>query len=141
MIVAATGGATTSTEDPAQEATMIIVRNVFRLKFGKAREAVALWQEGIDAMRQKGLMRDARLLTDFSGEFYTLVMELPYDSLTALEEDYQSTTGDAEWKAWYQRFVPLVESGYREIFNVVGSSVPPLPGAGASAARARAGKA
>ncbi len=28
--------------------------------------------------------------------------------------------GSEEWKKWYQKFVPLVESGYREVFNVVG---------------------
>jgi hypothetical protein len=27
--------------------------------------------------------------------------------------------GVEEWKVWYQKFVPLVESGYREIFTVV----------------------
>jgi hypothetical protein len=26
---------------------------------------------------------------------------------------------DAEWRARYQQFTPLVESGYREIFNIV----------------------
>ena len=45
----------------------------------------------------------------------------------------------AEWKAWYQRFVPLVESGYRELFTVVPSDAPSLPttAAGAQAVGAR----
>jgi len=25
----------------------------------------------------------------------------------------------SEWHNWYQKFVPLVESGYREIFTLV----------------------
>jgi hypothetical protein len=27
--------------------------------------------------------------------------------------------GADEWKAWYQKFVPLVDSGYREVFTLV----------------------
>ena len=33
---------------------MIVIRNVFRLKFGKAREAVALFKEGIAIQKRVG---------------------------------------------------------------------------------------
>jgi NIPSNAP len=118
---------------------VIVVRNVFRLKFGKARDAVALWQEGLEMMRRKGTMRDTRLLTDLAGEFYTLEFEYTADSLADLERTMQAVMGDPDWKAFYQRFVPLVESGHREIFNVVGSATP-SPGAAESRERAGAGR-
>lgn len=118
---------------------MIVVRNVFQLKFGKARDAIAVWQEGIGMMREKGIARESRLLTDATGPFYTLVMEETFDGLADIEREMQSITGDKEWRAWYDRFVPLVESGYREVFNVVGSSVPGL-GSAASARAATAGR-
>lgn len=108
---------------------MIVERNVFRLKFGAAREAVALWQEGLTTLRNAGATIDARLLTDLTGPYYTLVLELTHDSLTAMEAAARRETESPEWKAWYQRFVPLVESGYREIFTVVGSAAPSLPNA------------
>lgn len=117
---------------------MIVVRNVFRLKFGKAREAVAVWQENLEMIRRKGHLRDSRLLTDVAGQFYTLVLENSYDSLADLEREMQAVMGDAEWKAGYQRFVPLAESGYREIFDVVGSAAPARGGA-ESRERAAAG--
>ncbi len=31
----------------------------------------------------------------------------------------QSEIGAEEWKTWYQKFVPLVETGYREVFTLV----------------------
>jgi hypothetical protein len=27
--------------------------------------------------------------------------------------------GNDEWRAWYQKFLPLVDSGYREILTIV----------------------
>ncbi len=97
---------------------MIIVRNVFRLKFGKAREAKALWQEGERIGRKAGAGID-RMLTDVTGEFYTLVLENSYPSLAAYEEASHRMTAVPEWQRWYARFTPLVESGHREIFSVV----------------------
>ena len=116
---------------------MILVRNVFRLKFGKAREATALMQEGLGILRNAGAdtVRDARLLTDLTGPFYTLVLEETFDSLTAMERTLERDMRLPEWQAFYPRFSPLVESGYRELFTVVGSAVPPL---GAAQAQERA---
>ena len=107
---------------------MILVRNVFRLKFGKAREATAIMQEGLGILRNAGAqtVRDARLLTDLTGPFYTLVLEETFESLTVMEQTLERDMRLPEWQAFYPRFTPLVESGYRELFTVVGSAVPPL---------------
>ena len=109
---------------------MILVRDVFQLRFGAAREAVALWREGLEFLRRSGGARDVRLLTDLAGPYYTLVLESTYDSLSAYDRDMHEAMTD-EWRHWYARFVPLVQSGHREMFNVVGSEVPTLPQAAA----------
>lgn len=98
---------------------MIVVRNVFRLKFGKAKDALALWKEGREIARRTGSGEKMRAMTDLVGPFYTLVMEEEFQSLGDMERDMQREMGVDEWKIWYQKFVPLVESGYREIFTVV----------------------
>ena len=54
---------------------MIIVRNTFRLKFGKAREALALMKEGFAIQKRIGLDLSHRLLTDLTGPFYTIVFD------------------------------------------------------------------
>ena len=46
---------------------MVVIRNVFRLKFGKAREAVALFKEGMAIQKRVGLDFSTRLLTDVTG--------------------------------------------------------------------------
>jgi hypothetical protein len=98
---------------------MIVVRNVFRLKFGKTKEAVALFKEGIAIQKKIGVNATYRLLTDLAGPFYTLVLELTLPNLTALEEEMPKVMGNPDFQATYQKIVALVESGYREIFNQV----------------------
>ena len=97
---------------------MIVVRNVFRLKFGKARDAIALAKEAEEIGKRHG-GAPSRYLTDLTGEFYTLVMETSYESLAAMEKEQNAIMGKKEFSEWYQKFIPLVESGYREMFNVV----------------------
>ena len=98
---------------------MVVVRNVFQLKFGKAREAVALAKENVALASKIGLEPNRmRVLTDVVGRFYTLVLEITFNSMADLEEQGQLMNSD-EWHRWYQKFVPLVESGYREVYQVV----------------------
>jgi hypothetical protein len=98
---------------------MIIVRNIFQLKFGKAREAIALGKEGLALIEQYG-GSSSRLLTDLVGpSYYTLVVESTYDSLAEFERAGEQLMADEVWRAWYAKFHPLVEEGHREIFTVV----------------------
>ena len=101
---------------------MIVIRNVFRLKFGKAKEAIALFKEGdaIQKRKNPGAEFQIRLLTDVTGPFYTVVMEVTAPSLSAFEAGAPQLMGDPEWQANYQKIAALVESGYREVFSVVG---------------------
>jgi hypothetical protein len=82
------------------------------------REARDLWKEAATMMRKHGLP-ETRLLTDLAGTFYTLVAESTHKDLAAYEENTQKELGLAEFRSWYQRFIPLVESGRRELFTVV----------------------
>jgi hypothetical protein len=54
-----------------------------------------------------------RLLTDVTGPFYTLILELTLPNLAALETIGPRIMGDKEWQANYQKLSPLVESGHR----------------------------
>ncbi len=98
---------------------MIVVRNVFHLKFGKAREAVAAMKEGVAIQKRLGVDVNQRLLTDLTGSFYTLVLELTLPNLAALETTLSKVMSDKDFHANYEKLVPLVESGHREVFNVV----------------------
>src|ERR1700741_5488614 len=100
-----------------KEMQMIVVRNTFRLKFGAAREAVAILKEGLAIQKKAGVDVQQRLLTDLTGKFYTLVLELTLPNLAALESTLPNVMNDKAWQANYQKFTPLVESGHRESVN------------------------
>ncbi len=97
---------------------MILVRDVFYLKFGKAKEAKALLKEGTALIGKIGYSAP-RFLTDFTGKSYRLIMESQWKSLGEWEETLKSAFGDKNWQDWYQKFVPLVETGEREILTIV----------------------
>lgn len=97
---------------------MILIRDIFQLKFGKAKEAKALWKEGAQLMKKAGHTPD-RILTDLVGNYYTLVMEVTSDNLASFEASIKEVFKDDAFEKWYQKFIPLVESGRREIFNIV----------------------
>lgn len=97
---------------------MIVVRDVFQLKFGKAKEAIGLLKEQPEVLKRSGYPPQ-RILADVTGEYYTLVMESTFNDLAAFEAALKGLSQDAEWQAFYARFTPLVESGRREVFRVV----------------------
>jgi hypothetical protein len=97
---------------------MVLVRDVFRLKFGRAKEAQALLKEGMRIAKKAGVPPQRRLM-DLTGPFYTLVLESTHESLAAWEASMKDAQHAGEWGAWYEKFKPLVDSGYREIFTVL----------------------
>jgi hypothetical protein len=93
---------------------------VFRLQFGKSKEAVELWKEGLTLAKRIGFTaKSSRVLTDVVGQFYTVVFENTFPSLAEFESSAKGIMGNAEWQAWYKKISAITESGYREIFNVV----------------------
>ncbi len=98
---------------------MILVRDIFHLKFGKAKDAIAMLSE-IDELGKKYGFKKGRALTDLvTSQSYTLVLERDWDSLAAWETSMKEGSGSAEFQKWYQKFIPLVDSASREILNIV----------------------
>ena len=98
---------------------MVVVRNVFQVKFGKMREATAAWKEVRDMAKKSGAIRDVRVMTDVTGPAYTLVAEFTYNSLADFEKSSGEIMRTSDWQAWYQKVIPVMESSTREIFSIV----------------------
>ena len=97
---------------------MYIIREIFHLQFGRYREAKALIDEGL----QKKLLLQpsgSRILTDFTGEGYRLIIELPYATLADYETDLKKEVGGTGWKEWYEQFKSLMRYSEREILKQV----------------------
>ncbi len=96
---------------------MILMREVFQLKYGRAKEAKALWKERPAIFEKAG--HPVRALTDLTGPFYTFVVEITFESLADFEKGLQDTLGVEEWGKWYEKFSTLLVSGRREFFTIV----------------------
>lgn len=98
---------------------MIIERNEFRLKFGKAKEAIAIWKELLDATREMGDKAPyMRMLTDLSGPAYTLILEMFLQNMTDINPKNYTWVTTPKYQELYQRFIPLCESAERTYFKV-----------------------
>jgi hypothetical protein len=101
--------------------TMYLVREIFHLHFGKYKEAKSLTDEAI-AKKLLHQPPGSRILTDFTGEAYRLIFELPYSSLADFEEDLKRELSATDWKNWYEKFKPLVRFSEREILKLINTA-------------------
>ena len=95
---------------------MILVRDVFQAKYGKAGALVALFEEA----REKwpaGYAR-GRILTDRSGRFFTVVTETEVEDLGAWERQNREVMAMPAFAGWFERMTDLVESGQREFYTI-----------------------
>jgi len=97
---------------------MILVREVFQVKYGKMKDAKGLIKEMIGMMPAPA-DGPTRLLTDLVGQYYTLIMEMTHKDLAAFETSMSAEMSNPAFGALYQKFVPLIDSGRREIFTIV----------------------
>jgi hypothetical protein len=108
-------GATASAPQPH---VAFLTRDIFQLKFGHYREVKVLLEEAM----KSGLMPEAksqRILTDFTGDAYRLVLEQGFDSLAEYEKALGSELNQEAWQQWYARFKEHVESSHREILKQI----------------------
>lgn len=96
---------------------MILVRNIFQAKYGRGDELVDLIK-GARAQLERYGASEFRLLTDLTGAFFTVVMEFQMEDLAAFERSREAFD-DPEFQQIMGSMVELVDSGRRDIFNVV----------------------
>jgi len=95
---------------------MIVVRNVFRVKFGQSKEAVALWKESFTLAKKIGFpAKSSRVLTDLVGQFYTVVFENTFESLSDFENAAKTVMANPDGWNWAPN--AAATSG-RDIFGV-----------------------
>jgi hypothetical protein len=94
---------------------MIVVRDVFQAKYGRGNELVGLLKETFSKL---GHDHTYRLLTDASGPFFTIVTEIEVASLAEWEQLTAKVFAMPEFGEWFNRMLPLVESGRREFYHL-----------------------
>ena len=97
---------------------MYIVRDIFNLRYGHFRPVKAMMEEAMK-MNMMPTAKSMRVLSDFTGDAYRLIMETTFDSLSDFEKEITSDTSNPGWQDWYKKFIEHVNSGHREILKVI----------------------
>ena len=96
----------------------IVERMVFQLKYGKARDAIAIWKEVMSIAKGKPEALPMRIMTDLTGPSYTLVMEMHYRNMTDFGPKMHTWMSDEKLHEIYGKFVPLCESSVRTLYKM-----------------------
>lgn len=97
---------------------MIIERNVFLLKFGKAKEGIAIWKEILTISKELESLPSVRLLSDLSGPAYTLVAEVTLNRFSDINPKNYTWATHPRFQELYQQFIPLCDSAKRTYYTV-----------------------
>lgn len=96
---------------------MIVDRKVFQAKYGKASELVSLLKEGGELFKKLGY-DPGRVLTDLSGNMFTIVWENQWESLAQWDEGRKKTFAIPEFRPWFAKMETLVDAGSREFYTI-----------------------
>ena len=98
---------------------MLIIREIFTAKPGQASKLAKLFKKGF------GQDAKVRIMTDFVGNYNTVVMEMQVESLVEFEkqmEEYRSGKGDMKMDPKtaeeMSKYTEMYLSGRREIFRI-----------------------
>lgn len=96
---------------------MVLVRNVFRVKWGMVGEVLepfkATLQRGADMFGGR-----ARVMTDLTGPFHTIVLEFEVASLAQWEKDRGTMFADPDMQAAMARTNVHMDSGWSEFYTI-----------------------
>ena len=96
---------------------MILIREVFTTKPGKAGELVKKFKQVAPYMEKEGL-KNIKVMTDLVANYWTVVIESETDDIAKFQQEVRGFTSKDEVKEIMKDYMSLVESGYREIFKI-----------------------
>ncbi len=101
---------------------MLLVRDVFQAKYGRGDELVALCKEIMAHWKSSSgatAFHEAKLLTDASGPFFTIVTEIVVDDFAGFEKALAAEFALPEFANWFERMMAVTDSGRREFYHIV----------------------
>jgi hypothetical protein len=96
---------------------MILVRNIFQAQFGRAGDVARSMKEGATKLGEV-YGGKVRVLTDLSGQFDTVVLEIEIESLAKWERTRLEVFARPEFREEFARTAGLITGGRSEIFTI-----------------------
>ena len=98
---------------------MLIVINEFQVEPSKIKQATEAAKAAQAQIAKLG-HKPHKILTDVTGEFYTLMFVGEFESLAAMEQQMQGVMSNPEFQKAYQPLRDSIRSGSRRIMRVIG---------------------
>ncbi|MES2431283.1 MAG: hypothetical protein V4556_10115 [Bacteroidota bacterium] len=98
---------------------MYLIREVFQARPGKAKDLVKMFKASIPHFeKMQGGMKNAKVMTDAVGPYWTVVFESEADDIGAFFKDLRSATMSDELKDIMKGYMDCVEGGKREVYLI-----------------------
>jgi len=98
---------------------MLLIRDVFRCKPGKAKELADRFKRTVASMEEHDGFRNSRVMVDLVANYWTVVLQAEVESLADFERHMASYSSRAEVQEIMAGYMELVEGGHREIYRIV----------------------
>jgi hypothetical protein len=98
---------------------MLLIRDIFRCKPGKARQVAEMLKGLLPSFEQHDGFRNSRVLVDLVAEYWTVVLEAEVEDLAQFERHMQTYGSRPEVREAMAGYTELVEGGRREIFRIL----------------------
>lgn len=98
---------------------MIVVRNCFVARPGNASKLAALFKEVLALTDGIAGMKDARVLTDLTGDFNRVVLEQVAENVGAFEQSMKDYETNPAVREKMKGYTELYITGSREILKIV----------------------
>jgi hypothetical protein len=98
---------------------MFLIRDVFRCKPGKVRALAEKFKKTIPSMEREDGFVNCRVMTDFVGTYWTVVLQAEVDSLEKFEKHMREFGTRPAVRKALDSYMDLVHGGHREIYRIV----------------------
>ena len=96
---------------------MLLIRDVFKTKPGKAKNLVNIMKQAIPFMEAAGFS-NVKLMTDVVSNYWTVVLQSEVESLAGFESKVSGFSSRPELAEIMKGYIDNIEGGYREIFKI-----------------------
>ena len=98
---------------------MLLIRDVCRCRPGKSAEVARRLQQTIPSTEAEDGFRNSRVLVDYVGSYWTVVLEGEVDELGQFEHHMRGYAARPDVQEAMRGYTELVVDGYREIFRIL----------------------
>lgn len=98
---------------------MLLIRDVFRCKPGRAAELARRLQQTLASSEAEDGFRNSRILIDYVGPYWTVVMEAEAEDLSQFDHHMNGYASRPVVQEAMRGYTDLVLEGYREVFRIL----------------------